>query len=825
MTWLLTLKGNVIAAEPTRLQDPVRISNNLMDQNLKGYANVARAYMSSNNEKNGYEGTLPFCNRSVVTISTQGTPGLNQGVITCFECGAQGHYRKDCPKFKNQNRGNKARVPDARGKAYVIGGGDANPGSNTVTAGGGGGEWRRVSGKTEKLSGISFHIKLLPVSGGVEKRVLVMVVLLSQARPCYGHYEFQVMPFWLSNAPAVFMDLMNRVCRPYLDKFVIVFIDDILIYSKTKEEHDAHLRLILELLKKAELYAKFSKCNFWLSKVQFLGYVIDSEGIHVDHTKIKSIKDWESPKTPTEIRAVLMQKEKVIAYASHQLKIHEKNYTTHDLELGAVVLALKMWIHYLYDTKWLELLSDYDCELRYHPGKANVVEARKEENYGTEDSYGMIKNLEPRADGILCLRNRSWIPCFGNLRALIIHESHKSKYSIHPGSDKMYQELKKLYWWPNMKAKIATYVSKCMTCAKVKAEYQKPSGLLVQHVIPIWKWENITMDFVTKLPKTISVQDTIWVIVDRLTKSVHFLPMKETDSMKKLTRQYLKEVVSRHGVLVSIISDRDSKFMSHFWKSLNEALGTQLDMSTAYHSQTDGQSERTIQMLEDMLRTCVMDFGKGYDKHLPLIEFSYNNSYHTSIKAAPFEALSGRKSRSLICWAEVGDAHLTGLEILRETTKKIIQIKHRLLASRDRQRSYTDKRRKQLEFQVRDKVMLKVSPWKGVIRFGKRGKLNPRYIRPFKILAKVGTVAYRFELPEKLSRVHSTFHVSNLKKCLSDEPLAIPLDEIHVDDKLNFIEEPVEITDREVKCLKQRSHSNREGPLEFKKRSRVYLGA
>ncbi|GJU77767.1 putative reverse transcriptase domain-containing protein [Tanacetum coccineum] len=442
--------------------------------------------------------------------------------------------------------------------------------------------------------------------------------------------------------------------------------------------------------------------------------------------------------------SVLMKKEKVIAYASRQLKVHEKNYTTYDLELGVVVFALKMWRRYLYGTKcvvftdhkspqhildqkelnmrqrrWLELLSDYDCELRYHSGKANVVEARKEENYGTEDLCGMIKNLEPLADGTLCLKNRSWIPCFGNLRALIMHESHKSKYSIHPGSDKMYQDLKKLYWWPNMKAEIATY--------------------------------NITMDFVTKLPKTPSGQDTIWVIVDRLKKSAHFLPMKETDSMETFTRQYLKEVVSRHGVPVSIISYRDSKFTSHFWKSLNESLSTQLDMSTAYHPQTDGHSERTIQTLEDMLR-----------------------AYHTSIKAAPFEALYGCKCRSPICWAEVGDAQLTGLKIVCETTKKIIQIKHRLQASRDRQRSYADKRRKPLDFQVGDKI-----------------------------LARVGTVAYQLELPEKLSRVHSTFHVSNLMKCLSDEPLAIPLDEIHVDDKLNFIEEPIKIIDREVKRLKQ----------------------
>ncbi|GKD39562.1 putative reverse transcriptase domain-containing protein [Tanacetum coccineum] len=402
------------------------------------------------------------------------------------------------------------------------------------------------------------------------------------------------------------------------------------------------------------------------------------------------------------------------------------------------------------------------------------VEARKEDNYGTEDLCSMIKNLEPRADKTLCLKNKSWIPCFGNLRALIMHESHKLKYSIHPGSDKMYQDLKKLYWWPNIKAEIATYVSKCMTYAKVKAEYQKPSGLLVQPIIPIWKWENITMDFVTKLPKMTSGQDTIWVIVDRLTKSAHFLPMKETDSMEKLMRQYLKEVVSRHRVHVSIISDQDSKFTSHFWRSLNEALGTQLDMSTDYHPQTDGQSERTIQTLKDMLRACVMDFGKGWDRHLPLIEFSYNNSYHTSIKAAPFEALYGRKYRSPICWAKVGDAQLTGLEIVREIIEKIIQIKHYLQAPHDQQRSYADKICKPLELQFGDKI-----------------------------LAKVGTVAYQLELPEKLSSVHSTFHVSNLKKCLSNEPLAIPLDEIHVDDKLNFIEEPIKIMDHEVKRLNQ----------------------
>ncbi|GJX41602.1 putative reverse transcriptase domain-containing protein [Tanacetum coccineum] len=293
-----------------------------------------------------------------------------------------------------------------------------------------------------------------------------------------------------------------------------------------------------------------------------------------------------------------------------------------------------------------------------------------------------------------------------------MHESHKSKYSIHPGSEKMYQDVKKLYWWPNMKADIATYVSKCLTCARVKAEHQRPSGLLVQPEIPEWKWDNITMDFITKLPRSSQGFDTIWVIMDRLTKSAHFLPIRENDPLDKLARLYLNRIVARHGIPASIICDRDGRFTSNFWRSFQKALGTDTCMSTAYHPETDGQSKRTIQTLEDMLRACVIDFGKGWVKHLPLAEFSYNNSYHASIKAAPYEALYGRKCRSPVCWAE------------------------------DRQKSYADRKRKPMEFEVGDRVMLKVSPWKGVVRFGKRGKLNPRYVGPFKVLAKVGKVAY-----------------------------------------------------------------------------------
>ncbi|GJX34301.1 putative reverse transcriptase domain-containing protein [Tanacetum coccineum] len=254
--------------------------------------------------------------------------------------------------------------------------------------------------------------------------------------------------------------------------------------------------------------------------------------------------------------------------------------------------------------------------------------------------------------------------------------------------------------------------------------------------------------------------------------------MRETDPMERLARMYLKEVVTRHEIHVSIICDRDPRFASNFWRSLQKALGTNLDMSTAYHPQTDGQSERTIQTIEDMLRAYVIDFGNDWVKHLPLVEFSYNNSYHASIKAAPFEALYGRKCHSPVCWAEVGEVQLTGPKIVQETTEKVIQIKQRVQAAHDRQKSYADLKHKPMEFQVGDKVMLKV-------------------------LEKVGAVAYQLELPQELSRVHNKFHVSNLKKCYANKPLAVPLDGLHIDDKLHFIEEPVEIMDREVKRLKQ----------------------
>ncbi|GJR23236.1 reverse transcriptase domain-containing protein [Tanacetum coccineum] len=676
-------------------------------------------------------------------------------------------------------------------------------------------------------------------------------------RTTYGHFEFTVMPFGLTNAMTIFMDFMNRVCKPYLDKFVIVFIDDILIYLKTKEDHEVH----------------------------FLGHVVNQSGINVDPRKIEAVKNWKAPTTPSKVRSflglyewdeeqeaafetlksnlcdalvlslpdgvedfvvycdasnqglgcMLMQRDKVIAYTSKQLKIHEKNYTTHDLELGVVVFALKTWRYYLYGTKsviytdhkslqhifdqkdlnmrqrrWIELFSDYECEIRYHPRKANVVadalskkehvkprhvhamamtiqhgmkvlilaaqkEAFEQENLPSERLNGLEQQMEKRDDGSLYFMDRIWVPLVGDVRITIMDKAHKSKYSVHPRADKMYYELRDMYLWPGMKRDIATYVSKCLTCSKVKVEHQRPSGLLQQPEIPEWK----------------------------LTKSAHFLAIREDYSTERLARIYIDEIVARHGVPVSIISDRDGRFTSRCWQTVQNALGTRLDMSTAYHPQTDGQSERTIQTLEDMLRACVIDFGGSWDVHLPLDEFSYNNSYHSSIRCARFEALYGRKCRSPILWAEIGESSLIGPELVQEMTDKVVLIKEKLKTARDRQKSYVDNRHKPLEFEVGDRVILKVSPWKGVIHFWKKGKLAPRYVGPFEILERVGPVAYRLRLPEELSGVHDTFHVLNLKKCLADASLHVPLDEIKVDKTLRFVEEPVEIMDSEIKSLKR----------------------
>ncbi|WVZ76682.1 hypothetical protein U9M48_024635 [Paspalum notatum var. saurae] len=599
----------------------------------------------------------------------------------------------------------------------------------------------------------------------------------------YGLYEYTVMSFGLTNAPAYFMQLMNSVFMDYLDKFVVVFIiDDILIYSKIEAEHEEHLRLVLQRLREHKLYAKFSKCEFWIDEVCFLGHVVSKGGIAVDPSKVSTVTNWKVPEIPKEVRrflglasyyrrfienfsriakpmtfllekdaefrwtnaqqaafdelkkrlttapvltlpdqqkkfivycdasrdglrCVLMQEGKVIAYASRQLRKHELNYPTHDLELAAVEIR--------------ELLKS-----------------------------GKVPHFREDEQGTLCYKNKICVPNVDSIRKLILSEAHDTAYSIHPGSTKIYYDLKERFWWYGMKRAVAEYVAICDTCQCVKAEHQRPAGLLQPLKVPEWKWEEITIDFIVGLPRTQKGYNSIWVVVDRLTKLAHFIP-----------------------------------FTSRFWKQLHNSLDTKLRFSTAYRPQTDGQTERTNQILEDMLRACAIQYGTSWDKCLPYAEFSYNNSYQASLKKSPFEALYGKRCRKPLFWNQTGEKQVFGPDIIQDAEQQL------------RIRSYADVRRRDLSFKVDDHVYLKVSPMRSIRRFNMKGKLAPRYIGPFKIREKKGEVAYRLELPSSLSGVHDVFHVSQLKKCLRVPEEQAPLEGLEVQEDLTYTEHPVKILD------------------------------
>jgi hypothetical protein len=315
-----------------------------------------------------------------------------------------------------------------------------------------------------------------------------------------------------------------------------------------------------------------------------------------------------------------------------------------------------------------------------------------------------------------------------------------------------------------MKVEIAKFVNQCLICQKTKIEHQKPAGMLQPLDILEWKWDSISMDFVVGLPRTLKGNYSIWVIIDRLTKSAHFLPIKINSPLNKLAYLYIKEIVRLHGIPTTIVSDRDPRFTSRFWETLHKAFGTNLSLSTSYHPQTNGQTERTIQTLEDMLRACVLEFKGNWDSYLPLIEFAYNNSYHSSIDMAPYEALYGRKCRSPLCWFENGEKTLIGPELIQQTSDQIKLIKRKLETAQSRQKSYADTKRRPLEFQEGKHVFLRVTPTTGISKALKAKKLSPRFVGPFQILQRIGPVAYRIALPPHLSNIHDVFHVSQLKK-------------------------------------------------------------
>nr|GEY81398.1 hypothetical protein [Tanacetum cinerariifolium] len=669
---------SVMASKPKTMQDVIEFTTELMDKKISTFTerqaenkgkfedtsknnqnqqqnkrqNTIKAYTAGSGDKKPYGGSKTLCSKCNYYHDGQCAPkchkcnrvghlardcrsaasantAINQRGTragqkhTCFKCGAQGYFKRECPKLKNNNHGNQVGNGNAPAKVYAVGHAGTNPDSNVGT-------------------------DLMPVE--------------------LGSFDAIIGMDWLAKYQAVIVCAEKIVRIPWGNETLIVHGDES-NWGTRLETKDKSKRTRLEDVSIVRDFPEVFPEDFpGLLPTRQVEFQID-------------LIPGTTPVAHAPYRLAPFEMKEL----SDQLKELSDKCFIRPTPTATTTTVTKAHLQALIDRGVTAAMAKAEAS-REDVGSMLVKNSRDPKKVRTE-------KLEPRTDATLCLNGRSWLPCYGNLQTVIMHESHKSKYYIHPGSNKMYQDMKKLYWWPNMKADITTYVNKCLTCAKVKAEHQKPSGLLVQPKIPEWKWDNITMDFITKLPKTSQCYDTIWVIVDRLTKSAIFTPIRETGPMDKLARIYLKEVVTRHGIPVSIISDHDPRFASNFG---------------------------------------------------------------------------------------VGEAQIHGPELIQETTKKIVQIKKRIQAARDRQKSYADLKRKPMEFQVGDKVMLKVLPWKGVVRFGKRGS---------------GTL--------ELSRVHNTFHVSNLKKCHTDEPLAIPLDGLHFDDKLHFVEKPVEIVDHEVKRLKR----------------------
>jgi hypothetical protein len=410
---------------------------------------------------------------------------------------------------------------------------------------------------------------------------------------------------------------------------------------------------------------------------------------------------------------------------------------------------------------------------------------------------GEAQCFQQDADEALWFKDFLVVPKNFELHRKIMDEAHCSRYSIYPGTNKMYQDLKKSFWWIRMKREIVKYVSECGTCRRVKADHLRPAGNLQPLSIPEWKWENICMDFIMGLPRTLHGYNSIWVIVDRLTKLAHFIPISTTYRIRQYSELYMSHIVRYHGIPKTIISDRGSIFMACFWEQLQDCLGIHLIRSSAYHPQTDGQTERANQIIEDMLCACALNDGLKWDKYLPLAEFSYNNSYQDSIKMSPFKALYGRPCHTPLSWSESGKMVIFGPDIVTEAEEKVKQIHINILTTQSRQKSYTDKRCCPLEFEVGDHVYLRVSPMKGIRHFGINGKLAPRYISLYPIIDKYGPTSYQVELPSKLSGVHNVFHVSQLKRCLKPPADVVIEDTIPLELDLTYKAYPTKLLDQQ----------------------------
>lgn len=768
----------------------------------------------------------------------------------------------------------------------------------------------RVDDLMDRLQGATVFSKIDLRSGYHQIRMAAEDVSKTAFRTPHGHYEYLVMPFGLCNAPATFQRLMNDIFRDLLDKCVVVYLDDILVYSRTEEEHHEHLRQVLNLLRQHKLYGKLSKCEFDRDAVEYLGHIVGRSGVQVDPRKVKAVKEWPPPRDKHEVLqflglanyyrrfvenyasiaapltdltrkvvpfkwesrhqeafetikqklttspvltlpnmaepfsvnlemvtdaskhavgSVLTQNGQPVAYFSKKLNPAQQKYATHEREMLAIVLSLEEWRPYLLgqpvtvhtdhfslkylhgqpnlstrQAKWMEKMSEYDPHIVYKPGRANVaadaLSRRPDHSLGAISSIqdaAAVQNTIKRAwerspgaaedlteiDGmfyktirtpgededarhiVIALPKRSEPEDeeLEKLKGLIIAEHHSTPFSGHMGEDKTLDSVKRLFYWEGMAADVKEFVRACSMCQTTKSSNRKPAGLLQPLPVPGKKWDQVSMDLITQLPRTRSGNDCIVVVVDRLTKMAHAIPCKTAISAPELAKLFVAHVVRHHGMPSAIVSDRDTRFTAHFWQALMRALGTKLSMSTAFHPQTDGQTERTNRTLEQMLRGVVSADQADWDDHLPLVEFAYNNARQASTAMTPFFLNSGQHPNlplGIAVQSSAAQRVPAVLDYVGRMDRQIALARSHIEAAQQRQKRYADTKRRDGSFEVGQRVMLSTAHLK--LSEGTTRKLAPRWMGPYPVVERVGDVAYKLKLPRRM-RVHPVFHVSCLK--------------------------------------------------------------